>query len=318
MKLTLLFALVLTAAAGVSYAIFRRDIARARRRLSGSQIFNSESGPIEYVLRGSGPKILSIHGTGGGFDQGLDIAEPFIRLGFRVLAPSRFGYLRSSFPADPSPARQADALAQLLEGLELEPVAVVGFSAGAHTAIELALRHPRLLSALVLIVPSAYHPGKISAAPQLGRVVQRAFLLILRFDFSYWAAVRFAPRLMVRTILATDPAVVARASPDEQQRVMQVLWHMLPISIRYRGLRTDGEVAGSLGPSPLEQIATPTLTMSAPDDRYGTYPTAQYVAKRVQRGEFYGFPSGGHILAGRTEEMSQTVARFLKRSVKGP
>jgi dienelactone hydrolase len=39
-----------------------------------------------------------IHGTGGGFDQGLLFARRLVDAGYRVIAPSRFGYLRSDFP----------------------------------------------------------------------------------------------------------------------------------------------------------------------------------------------------------------------------
>ena len=304
----------------VAYVMFARDIARERHRVSGgSHVLESQYGPIEYALAGNGPTILSIHGTAGGFDQGLDFAEPFLGAGFRVLAPSRFGYLRSSFPADPSPARQADALATLVRKLGVQPVAAIGVSAGAHAAVELALRHPQLVSALVLVVPSAYHPGKASATPHLGRLVQAAFLLVLRFDFPFWAAIRFVPRLMVRTVLATDPALVARQPPQEQRRVRQVLWHVLPISLRFRGLRADGQAAASLGPAPYEQICAPTLTISARDDLFGTYPSAQYVAERVKHGEFVGLATGGHVLAGRSGALTHAIVRFLaKHASKTP
>lgn len=76
-----------------------------------------------------------IHGTGGGFDQGLRFADALIAHGVRVIAPSRFGYLRSDFPVNPSLAEQADALASLLDNLGIDRIAVIGGSAGALSAI---------------------------------------------------------------------------------------------------------------------------------------------------------------------------------------
>ena len=89
------------------------------------------------------PLILVIHGAGGGFDQGLEFARPLVDAGFQVIAPSRFGYLRTPLPQDASPMAQADAHASLLDALQLEKVAVVGrFRRGAfcHAALPAAPR----------------------------------------------------------------------------------------------------------------------------------------------------------------------------------
>jgi hypothetical protein len=59
--------------------------------------------------KGSGIPLLSIHGAGGGYDQGLANAAGFVGAGFRIIAPSRFGYLGTPVPPDISPAAQADA-----------------------------------------------------------------------------------------------------------------------------------------------------------------------------------------------------------------
>lgn len=70
----------------------------------GSRMLETSVGPIEYAEVGEGPPVLVIHGAGGGFDQGLDLAEDLVRNGFRVIAPSRFGYLRTPLPKDGSAA----------------------------------------------------------------------------------------------------------------------------------------------------------------------------------------------------------------------
>jgi len=95
-----------------------------------------------------------IHGTGGGFDQGLRFGRALMSRGFEIIAPSRFGYLRSDFPAEPSPGRQADALALLLDHLNVDSLPVAGGSAGALIAAEFALRHPDRCSSLILLVPA--------------------------------------------------------------------------------------------------------------------------------------------------------------------
>jgi pimeloyl-ACP methyl ester carboxylesterase len=143
---------VLVGAGGLAtWRAFEADLARARARVAaaGSQIADSRHGPVEYAIAGAGTRVLMIHGAGGGFDQGLAIAEPLVARGRQVVAPSRFGYLRSAFPSDPSPENQADAFVDLLDVLEIDRLPVIGVSAGALSAQALAIRHPERCAALV-------------------------------------------------------------------------------------------------------------------------------------------------------------------------
>ncbi len=76
-------------------------------------------GPIEVQQAGHGEPLLIIHGSGGGHDQGMAWAQPLVQQGLRVIAPSRFGYLRTPRPAAASPEAQADAHACLLDALAI-------------------------------------------------------------------------------------------------------------------------------------------------------------------------------------------------------
>ena len=88
------------AAIAVTYTFYRRDLNEARSAaLIGSKVVETSCGPVEYAERGFGPPVLSIHGTGGGWDQGLSIARGLVERGYRVIAPSRYGYLRTPMPA---------------------------------------------------------------------------------------------------------------------------------------------------------------------------------------------------------------------------
>ena len=71
-------------------------------------------GRMEYATAGEGDPVLVIHGTGGGFDQGLEMVGSLADQGYRLIAPSRFGYLGSPFRDDLSAAMQADAYVELL------------------------------------------------------------------------------------------------------------------------------------------------------------------------------------------------------------
>jgi hypothetical protein len=56
----------------------------------GARIADGTFGPIEYADRGDGLPHLSIHGAGGGWDQGLANGADLVEEGFRVIALSRF------------------------------------------------------------------------------------------------------------------------------------------------------------------------------------------------------------------------------------
>jgi pimeloyl-ACP methyl ester carboxylesterase len=137
-------------AGDATWRAFSAEMARARSRVAtGSTVFEGRFGPMEYASAGDRPPCLMIHGTGGGFDQGLSFAAPLVDAGWTVIAPSRFGYLRSAFPEDPSSENQADAFVDLMDELGIARAPVLGGSAGAVSAMQFAIRHPDRCSALV-------------------------------------------------------------------------------------------------------------------------------------------------------------------------
>lgn len=305
----LLAALGLT---GIAAGAYRQDMAAARAPLAGSQVIDSPFGPIEFADVGRGPVVLVIHGSGGGFDQGLAFSERLDRDRFRIIAPSRFGYLRSSMPPDATPEMQADALAYLLKHLEVDQAVIFGGSAGALSAAQLALRHPERCRGLVLGVPALYGPNRApeerAPAPWPVRVLTD---LALRSDLVFWMAIRIAPDLMTRMVLATEPAVLAAAGPEEAARAKRVLRHILPISARHAGIAMDSATAGSPPPYPLEQLSCPLLAISARDDLYGTADAAAHAAALAPRGRLILFDEGGHLWAGHDAEVWAAVADFV-------
>lgn len=90
-------AAVLVATISVAVLYFA-DMNREYERVGSSgTIISSPYGDIEYTEDGSGPPVLVIHGSGGGYDQGELIAKAVLGEDFRSSTPSRFGYLRSTF-----------------------------------------------------------------------------------------------------------------------------------------------------------------------------------------------------------------------------
>ena len=102
-----LLALALVGAALLTGWRFDRDMQRARAHAAqGSVLLRTRCGPIEYQEAGTGVPLLAVHGSGGGHDQGMAFAGNHAEQGVRVIAMSRFGYLRTPMPADVSAAAQ--------------------------------------------------------------------------------------------------------------------------------------------------------------------------------------------------------------------
>ena len=256
--------------------------------------------------------LLAVHGSGGGFDQGMAFAAPLATMGVRIIAMSRFGYLRTPMPADASAIAQADAHVCLLDALGINQAAVMGGSAGAPSALQMAIRHPDRVSSLILVVPLAYRPpAQANSAPPLAPWVETTMMSVIGSDFLFWSGIHVARGQLIRTVLATPPELLAAAGPEEQARINAMLDNILPVSARAAGLRSDSAVGKHLTPEPLEKVRAPTLIISAHDDGYGTYASAQYTAGRIAGAKFIGFDHGGHTWVGHNDEVLAAIKNLI-------
>jgi 2-hydroxy-6-oxonona-2,4-dienedioate hydrolase len=307
---TVLLAALVAGSTWLAYQ-YNRDIVRARARVAtGSRVISTPCGSIEYAEVGIGSPVLTIHGAGGGFDQGLALGAPLAAKGYRVIAMSRFGYLRTPAPFHPSIALQADAHACLLDALGVKSAAVIGVSAGAPSALEFALRYPARCTALILQVPGWYPPNRRSFR-RLGSLEGLVFDRFLHSDFLFWVLTRFMSSTSDRTVLGTPPAVVVAGNPSEQARVATILRNILPVSRREVGLSLERQLTIEDLSKPLESITAPALAISAEDDLYSTYVNAEFIARHIPHAEFIGYQTGGHMLVGHNAEVISRVLAFL-------
>ena len=313
-----LLALALISAAILIGWRFDKDMQRARAYAAqGSVLMQTRCGPIEYQEAGAGVPLLAVHGSGGGHDQGMAFASALAKQGIRVIAMSRFGYLRTPMPADASADAQADAHVCLLDALGIRQAAVMGGSAGAPSALQMAIRHPDRVSALVMLVPLAYKPTtQADSAPPMPAWVENTMVRLISSDFLFWTALHVARDQVIKVVLATPPELLTTASASERARVNAMLDNILPVSIRAEGLISDTAVGKHLAPALLESIRAPTLIISARDDRYGTYATAKYTASRISGARFVGFDKGGHTWVGHDDEVAAEIVKLLIPTVR--
>jgi pimeloyl-ACP methyl ester carboxylesterase len=229
--------LVLGIIAGLIWWCFETDIASARARAAeGSIVLQTRCGPIEYQDAGAGVPLLAVHGSGGGHDQGMAFASPLTKRGIRVIAMSRFGYLSTPMPAEASAAAQADAHVCLLDALGITKAAVLGGSAGAPSALAMAIRHPDRTSALILLVPLTYKPPTLAAsAPTMPSWVEKAMMSVIGSDFLFWSALHEG--VCASVVAGVDTSPVFQATEHDLD--------LVSLSVE-RGVVRDGDPAVAL------------------------------------------------------------------------
>lgn len=294
------------------YLPFRRDIQAAYQRLEAieRQTIQTACGSIEAAIRGQGEPVLISHGIAGGFDQGLGLAEAHLSEGMQAIAVSRFGYLGTPLPENASPAAQADAYICLLDALNLDKVTVLANSAGGTSAIQMALRHPDRVKALVLVSSAAPSTAVKMIALPPEPVIQAVF----GSDFLMWLITTKFQAMMHATVGVPEGYSLSGA---DQVLVSDLIRSILPIQPRQAGFVFDmftSNLDMDRNPQayPLEELHVPTLIIAAVDDPLAKYENARAMGERIPNAQFSTFPSGGHLLLGSGDAARVEVARFLE------
>jgi pimeloyl-ACP methyl ester carboxylesterase len=299
----------LVAALGVGAAVptfglllrYRQDLKGARARLAAVErhVVSTTWGAVEYAQRSSGDPVLVVHGIfhncAGGLLSARDLCPDR-----HVIAPSRFGYLGSSMPTNATPQAQADALAALLDALDIDQIDVIGVSAGATSALQLALRHPKRVKHLAVLV------GNLPGSPTA--VVQPSSAKRGNRQLAMWALRTFAPLTMSRLVAAV-PKGFAMTS-DDARFVNEFIDSLFPMSPD--GFNFDLYVSNAdVNHYNLEAISVPTLIVHTKDDQLASHEASKRAAERIRGARFVSLESGGHLMLGQMKIIREELADFF-------
>ena len=151
---------------------------------------------VYYEIRGSGPRLLFIGGTGGDLRQKPGVFDGPLAREFEVLAYDQRGLGQTDRPPGPySMADYGEDAAALLDAIGWDRCHVMGVSFGGMVAQELAVRNPGRVERLVLACTSSGGAGKpsyplheLQDLPEQERVLRSIELADSRHDAAWRAA----------------------------------------------------------------------------------------------------------------------------------
>jgi pimeloyl-ACP methyl ester carboxylesterase len=292
--------LVITLALAISVVRFTSWQAEHLRALeAGSQIITTARGDIEYAVAGQGVPHLWIHGSPGGYENGLAgrRAYPGAYPNVLTITASRPGYLRTPLSSGKTFEEQADLFAALLDELRIERAVVVASSGGGYIGLQFALRHPQRCLALILLSPSVSHEPDAEGPPP--RTMWKPM------EFGMWAAGGFVGTMMFDDFDWRDARQVTLL-----QGVMPT-----PIAPRVPGALNDG--AQRKDPNidrwPLEHINVPTLIIHGDADENSDYAGSVRIAAQIPRTRLITIKGGDHLIAvTRIEEIRAHTRAFVQ------
>jgi pimeloyl-ACP methyl ester carboxylesterase len=171
----------------------------------------SDGCDLYYEEIGEGVPILLIHPAGSTASTWGSVTDALAPIG-RVITYDRRGYARSGGEAVRSMSTHTADAATILEALWTPPAVVVGTSAGAAIAVDLAVRRPDLVHAVIAHEFPWRFTRHLPSAAQIGTLARVGWLTLRGRD-------RDAAETLLRSVYAyRDGGTAWDAFPEEWRR----------------------------------------------------------------------------------------------------
>ena len=284
---------------------------------AAADVAETSRGPVEFARMGDSPYILFLHGSPGGYDQGVG-NDDFSGVGFGTISVSRPGYLRTPLSTGPSMAEQADAMAALLDVLKVDQVVPHGVSGGGPSAIQFAARHPDRTSALLLSCAIAQQYIVDSMPGWMMRLlVSEASLRV-----QAWAMEHF-PKASIEAMLRAEStfdkparkrvATEIANSPERLSRLRAIAASGSGMKHRIAGFENDIAQFAAIEQLPLDDIRCPALICHGTADGDVPFAHAETAHRRISNARLHRMEDGWHLLwvGDGADEMIRIQQEFI-------
>jgi pimeloyl-ACP methyl ester carboxylesterase len=275
-------------------------------------------GAIQYVDKGSGDPVMFVHGSPGGCDQGELMTRFLVAAGYRVIAPSRPGYLETVLTeANASPDAQARMELALVDALGIDTFGLMCWSGGGPSSYRLVATAPDRVTALVAIaaVSKAYTFNSNAEESLLdGRV-------------GVWLMkemARHSPKSLIKSTVGAEGDLSKAQLKELTEQIWDddtkrdfVLTLAGTVAGRKQGLHNDHAQFPQIGDLGLGSITTPTLLVHGTVDADVPPDYSDHAAEHIAGAELLRVENGTHIAAW-TDQTSATIHErivgFLRRA----
>lgn len=255
---------------------------------------------MHYELAGRGAPVLLISGLSAP-SVGWALQAAALAPHFQVVTFDNRGVGQSDLPPEPvySTGQLADDAAALLRHLRIARAHVVGASMGGTIAIELALRHPRLVRSLTLACTW------VEADARFLHTIESWASLAFRVPVEERYRHVFYPWLFTPAFFARKESVetaVQRALAYPHQTKAEAIERQARGILAWNGTRRKR----------LGAIRVPTLVLVGRDDILTPPPFARAVADGIRRARLAVLPGGHGFFLEHAALFNRSVLRFLK------
>ncbi len=310
----------------IHYKIWRAKL--VKKLNSQSSVIKTSMGDVEYISIGpdSGPVFLLSHGGGSGYDNAY-LYDFLAKEGFRIICPSKPGYLRTPLSAGKTFEEHADMFAAVLDALGVKKtVAIAGISLGGPAALQFALRHPGRTACLVMqdAVSHDYRASEEAKNSILGKLFLNAsarelLSWLMTLCAHLWPEAVFMTYLQEESLYEKNKlkeiASEVMKDPENIKKMKQFADMTAPLALRAPGMDNELIFADKLPRYKLENISAPVLVTQSRMDKDVEKSHGEFVADTVPNAESYYFDGCGHLFWFGKEwpEIKFRLIKFLKK-----
>ncbi|MNO47772.1 2-hydroxy-6-oxo-6-phenylhexa-2,4-dienoate hydrolase [compost metagenome] len=266
------------------------------------RISEPENSPAERTL-------LFINGGHTHCNSLLPDEPHLLDAGYRLIIPSRPGYQGTPSKTGRTAVEAADALAALMEELQVDHFDVIALSAGGPTGLQLAGRYPRLVRKLILQCavtcewPDARQKRIASMLFRPG--IERIFWALFRRMLS--AAPRFTLTKLMESLTTLDAKAIVKALDAEQFLGMKQF-----VEMQRSGSGFMNDIHHNSGD--LTRIQARTLIVFSKYDGTIPYRHVEYAMSRIPHAELYLTEAESHLMwfSSHYAEVRSHLIHFLE------
>lgn len=276
-----------------------------------AKYITTNKGVIHYTDIGKGHTILHAHGSPAGADVGPIFLKDFMKQGYRVITPSRPGFLGTELKLGESIEDQADFFKDFLDALSITKVTLHAWSAGGPPAIAFAMKYPEYINGLILFCAVSHRwDHRITTFEKMILSDPGIWIMsLLNSVFKEYFRKKIAKELGV------DYNFSKRKS--ENVELLDKFYEMTaPPSLRNAGSFNDIHNYSKMANFDFSKVKVPTLILFSPSDNQLPVSNGDIPAKEIVGAEYIRFTHGGHMpmIDKEAEQINKKMMAFMEKN----